>query len=275
MYCMLGKGDLRLLTSLCNFTLMKISVVIPTLNSEKTIRVAVSSSLKVADEVIVVDSFSTDRTVEIAEHEGARVLQVRGSRLIARVEGAKIASGDYVVNLDSDMYFSENFKGFEEKVIALGEITVGKGIVHKLMSVDREITHKKWAENLSVTNGGIIPRMYDRQLLLKAYEMISENLRNKLNAFEDSVIYFNVMKLYKGKVQFIPNAVYHVEDDSLWHFMRKWYKYGKNAKLLRGTEYERFIYERKSRPGLTLGEKVKLLPVTLVKGIPFALGYYL
>jgi glycosyltransferase involved in cell wall biosynthesis len=255
---------------------MKISVVIPTLNSERTIKLAVSSSLKVADEVIVVDSFSTDRTVEIAENEGARVLQVRGSRLIARIEGAKIASGDYVVNLDSDMYFSENFKGFEEKVIALGEITVGKGVVHKLMSMDREITHNKWAENLSVGNGGIIPRMYDRQLLLKAYEMIPLNLKDRLNAFEDSVIYYNVMKLYKeGKVQFIPNAVYHVEDDSFWRFMRKWYKYGKNAKLLRGTEYERFIYERKTRPGLTFSEKVKLLPVTLVKGIPFALGYYL
>ena len=101
-------------------------------------------------------------------------------------------------------------------------------------------------------------------------------MKGRLNAFEDSVIYYNVMRLYKeGKVQFIPNAVYHVEDDSLWQFMRKWYKYGKNAKLLRGTEYERFIYERRSRPGLTLGEKVKLLPLTLIKGVPFALGYYL
>jgi glycosyltransferase involved in cell wall biosynthesis len=79
---------------------MKISVVILTLNSERTIKLAVSSSLKVADEVIVVDSFSTDRTVEIAEKEGARVLQVRGSRLIARIEGAKVAMGDYAVNLD-------------------------------------------------------------------------------------------------------------------------------------------------------------------------------
>ncbi|WP_225968777.1 glycosyltransferase [Saccharolobus islandicus] len=255
--------------------MMKISVVIPTLNSERTIGIAVRSSVSVADEVIVVDSFSTDRTVEIAEKEGARVLQLKGSMLIARIEGAKVAKGDYVVNLDSDMHFSENFKGFEEKVIALGEITVGKGIVHKLMSIDREITHRKWTYNLSVGKGGIIPRMYDRQLLLKAYEMIPEGLRSKLNAFEDSVIYYNVMKLYKGKVQFIPNAVYHVEDDSLWQFMRKWYKYGKNAKLLRGTEYEKFIYERKMRPGLTLGEKVKLLPLMIIKGVPFALGYYL
>ncbi|MUN28524.1 glycosyltransferase family 2 protein [Sulfuracidifex metallicus] len=255
---------------------MKISVVIPTLNSEKTIGATVKSALQFASEVIVVDSFSTDRTVEIAEKEGAKVFQVKGSRLIARIEGVKIAKGDYVVNLDSDMYFSENFKGFEEKVIALGEITVGKGIVHKLMSIDREMTHRKWADNLSVGNGSIIPRMYDRQLLLKAYEQIPENLRSKLDAFEDSVIYYNVMKLYKdGKVQFIPNAVYHGEDDSLWNFMRKWYKYGKNAKLLRGTEYERFIYERRTRPGLSLGEKVKLLPLMVIKGVPFALGYYL
>ena len=46
---------------------MKISVIIPTLDSEKTIRVAIRSALSVANEVIVIDSFSTDRTPEIAE----------------------------------------------------------------------------------------------------------------------------------------------------------------------------------------------------------------
>ena len=253
---------------------MKISVVIPTLNSERTIKIAVESALSVADEVIVVDSYSVDRTVEIAEKEGAKVIQVRGSMLIARIEGAKVAKGDYVVNLDSDMYFSENFKGFEEKVIALGEITVGKGIVHKIMSIDREITHRKWRENLDVIRGGIRPRMYERQLLLKAYENIPVNLRDKLNAFEDSVIYYEVSKLYKGEIQFIPNAVYHIEDDSLPRFMKKWYKYGKNAKLLKGTEYEVFIMRRRSRPDLSVSEKMKLLLPTLIKGIPFAIGYY-
>ena len=92
------------------------------------------------------------------------------------------------------MYFSENFRGFEEKVVALGEITVGKGLVYKIMSMDREITHRKWRENLDVTKGGIIPRMYDRQLLLRAYENIPSNLRDKLNAFEDSVIYYEVSR---------------------------------------------------------------------------------
>ncbi|MGC9079845.1 MAG: hypothetical protein ACP5G1_03855 [Nanopusillaceae archaeon] len=141
--------------------------------------------------------------------------------------------------------------------------------------MDREITHKKWKENLDVYKGGIIPRMYEKNLLSKAYEMIPKNLINNLHAFEDSVIYYNVMKIYKGKIHYIPDAVYHIEDDSLYSFMKKWYKYGKNAKLLRETEYEKLIYGRKSRPNLTNIEKIKLLPLVLIKGIPFFLGYYL
>ncbi|MBB5255261.1 glycosyltransferase [Sulfurisphaera ohwakuensis] len=253
-----------------------ISVVIPTLNSERTIRTAVKSAMEKAEEVIVVDSFSTDKTVEIAEKEGAKVLQVKGSMLIARIEGTKIAKGDYIVNLDSDMYFSDNFppRELKSKVIALGEITVGKGIVYEIMKLDREITHNKWRENLSL-GGGIIPRMYDRQILIKAYENIPSWIKDKLNAFEDSVIYYEVLKIYKGEVQFIPNAVYHIEDDPFLSFIRKWYRYGRNAKLLRGTEYEKIIYQRKMRPGLTAREKIKLIIPTLVKGIPFAIGYYL
>ena len=115
--------------------------------------------------------------------------------------------------------------------------------------------------------------MYDRQMLLKAYENIPVNLRDKLNAFEDSVIYYEVSKLYKGKVQFIPNAVYHIEDDSFFRFMNKWYRYGKNAKLLKGTEYERIVKERRTRPGLSASEKLKLLLSTLIKGVPFVIGY--
>ena len=71
--------------------------------------------------------------------------------------------------------------------------------MYKIISLDREITHRKWRENLDVIRGGIIPRMYERQLLLKAYENIPVNSRDKLNAFEDSVIYYEVSKLYKCK----------------------------------------------------------------------------
>ena len=50
-----------------------LSVLICTKNEEKNIERAIKSVQGLADEVIVVDSGSTDRTVEIAKELGAKV----------------------------------------------------------------------------------------------------------------------------------------------------------------------------------------------------------
>jgi len=52
----------------------RISVIIPAKDEEKTIAKVISVVKERADEVIVVDGYSTDRTKEIAEREGARVV---------------------------------------------------------------------------------------------------------------------------------------------------------------------------------------------------------
>ncbi|GAB4314504.1 MAG: glycosyltransferase family 2 protein [Candidatus Sumerlaeia bacterium] len=52
----------------------KLTVIVPTFNEERNIR-ACLESVRWADEVIVVDSFSTDRTVSIARGLADRVLQ--------------------------------------------------------------------------------------------------------------------------------------------------------------------------------------------------------
>ena len=52
----------------------KISVVVIAFNEEANIGNCIQSVAPIADEVIVVDSFSTDRTPEIAENMGAYVL---------------------------------------------------------------------------------------------------------------------------------------------------------------------------------------------------------
>lgn len=57
-------------------TQLPISVVIPVLNEEANLPDCLAS-VRFADEVFVVDSGSTDRTVEIAETAGAKVVQFR------------------------------------------------------------------------------------------------------------------------------------------------------------------------------------------------------
>lgn len=52
----------------------KLTILIPTFNEERNIRDAITSAAW-ADQVLVVDSFSTDNTVAIAREMGARVLE--------------------------------------------------------------------------------------------------------------------------------------------------------------------------------------------------------
>ncbi len=75
-------ADLRRLVQLKEKQGLTISLVLPTLNEEETIGPIVRRALRemvgrvpLLDEVLVVDSASTDRTREIAEAEGARVVE--------------------------------------------------------------------------------------------------------------------------------------------------------------------------------------------------------
>jgi glycosyltransferase involved in cell wall biosynthesis len=80
----------------------KISAYIIAFNEERNIGDAVTSVLW-ADEVVVVDSFSTDRTAEIAASLGARVVQVAFEGF-GKLRTSAIASTthDWIFSLDTD-----------------------------------------------------------------------------------------------------------------------------------------------------------------------------
>lgn len=55
----------------------ELSIFIPTFNEEHHIERALTSAFQLTDKVFVVDSYSTDRTVDIAERMGAKVYQYK------------------------------------------------------------------------------------------------------------------------------------------------------------------------------------------------------
>lgn len=82
----------------------KISAIIHTLNEEANIANAIRSVTTWVDEVIVVDMYSDDRTVEIAESHGAKVFQHERTGFVepAREFAEQQATGDWIFVLDAD-----------------------------------------------------------------------------------------------------------------------------------------------------------------------------
>ncbi len=90
---------------------MILSIIIPTYNEEEYLPVLLDSikSQSFDDyEIIVADANSTDKTREIAESYGCIVVD-GGLPAVGRNNGAKIAKGDYLLFLDSDLELTEDY----------------------------------------------------------------------------------------------------------------------------------------------------------------------
>jgi glycosyltransferase involved in cell wall biosynthesis len=91
--------------------MIKLSVVIITLNEERNIGRCIDSVKDVADEVLVVDSLSTDKTKEICLSKGARFVEQKFLGYVEQKNFAlQLATHDYVLSLDADEALDENLK---------------------------------------------------------------------------------------------------------------------------------------------------------------------
>jgi len=80
----------------------KITAIIPTLNEEERIQNSLKSA-EFADEVIVIDSYSTDRTVDIVKQSDAILLQRKFDDFSSQKNFAiDKASNDWIVWIDAD-----------------------------------------------------------------------------------------------------------------------------------------------------------------------------
>jgi glycosyltransferase involved in cell wall biosynthesis len=88
--------------------MVKISAVIITYNEEKNIRRCLESLKNIADEIVIVDSFSLDKTEEIcAEFNVKFNKQAFLGYGEQKNLGNSIASNDYILSLDADEALSE------------------------------------------------------------------------------------------------------------------------------------------------------------------------
>lgn len=140
---------------------MKISAVIIAKNEAAKIRDAISS-LAFADEILLIDSESTDETVAVAESMGARVIIHPWMGFSKQKQlGVDSATNDWILSIDADERVSpelrhelENFKeNPEEQPVAFSiprlSFYLGRPILHCGWYPDRQIrffnrNHARW-----------------------------------------------------------------------------------------------------------------------------------
>lgn len=121
----------------------KLSVTIITYNEERQIREALET-VKWADEIVVVDSYSTDRTVEICKEYGAKVLykEFVGFGALKNL-AVDSASHDWILNLDADERITEDLRWEIEKALANPRAD-GYRIPRKTYFLGQWIKHCGW-----------------------------------------------------------------------------------------------------------------------------------
>ncbi len=80
-----------------------ISAIILTKNEEHMIANCINSCKQVADEIVIIDDNSTDKTTDIATQKGAKVFPSTNPSFAGRRdEGAHNATGDWLLYIDAD-----------------------------------------------------------------------------------------------------------------------------------------------------------------------------
>lgn len=175
-----------------------LSVVIITFNEEENISICLDSAEKIADEIIVMDSFSSDQTGDVVRSRGFEFKQqaFRGYGA-QKNDAAAIAAFDHILFLDADELINEELqaeimseknRGFSFDGYTMNRLNnyCGRWIRHgswypdkKLRLIDRSKGY--WNDDLvhesivMLENSKIFH--FKGQLLHHAYSSIEEHLR--------------------------------------------------------------------------------------------------
>lgn len=194
----------------------EISVVIITLNEEKYIENCIKSVKNFASEVVVVDSGSKDRTKEIAESLGAKVVFHKFVNFCDQKNYAKdLALGDWILSLDADEIIPEKLGSEIKSAVKQNEISAFS-MPRENIIFGKFIRHTRWQPE------------FDRHVWL--WKKGSAEWVGKVH--EDLVV--------KGKVGKLKNSKVHYQYETISEFLDMMNRYSEieaTEKIEAGTKF--------------------------------------
>ncbi len=221
----------------------KVSVIIPTKNSSKTLEACLRSVKEQTYkniEIVVVDNNSTDNTKEIAGKYADKVFN-KGPERSAQVNfGVEQADGFFVYKVDSDFILDQRVV---EECINKTEEGYDAIVVHN--SPDIRVS---WIARLRKFEVD----MYKYDIVHSSARFVAKDVYKNIGGFNEKIIagedYDFQNKLNRGgyKTGFIDAEALHLgEPTEFWPHMKKYYEYGK--------DFVNYVNENKFESGKQLG----------------------
>ncbi|MBC8166933.1 MAG: glycosyltransferase family 2 protein [Bryobacteraceae bacterium] len=169
---------------------MKITAAIITYNEERNIARAMES-LRCCDEIVVVDSGSSDRTAEIAGNLGARVIECEwGGFARQKNFAADRASNDWILSIDADEALSEALEGEIWHIRKHGPAFDAYTMPRLAKYLGRWILHSGWYPDRKV-------RLFDRRKARWVGDYVHESVvvDGKVGHLESDLLHFTCSSL--------------------------------------------------------------------------------
>lgn len=180
-----------------------ISVVLATFNEEKNLSDCLESVKNLADEIIIVDGGSHDKTVEIAKKYNADVLITTNPPIfhINKQKAIDKATKEWILQLDADERVSPELKKEIQNVTSN----------HKLDINGYWIPRKNWFLGRFLMKGGQYP-----DYTLRLYKNGKGKLPQK-DVHEQAVV--------SGKAEYLKSPLIHIADPTFARYLMRFNRY--------------------------------------------------
>lgn len=186
----------------------KISAFIITKNEEVRISRAIKSVKNIVDEIIVVDSESSDNTVEIARNLGARVVTRPWCGYVAQKTFAEsLCINDWVLNIDADEELS---KELQQEISDI--FSSGKQIDYLAYGFKLIIIHRNNPVPLKLAPSNQYVRLYNKNYA---------SFGNTIDSTTHDLVRFNPGVTSRDKIFFLKKIAYHYSGISITQLIEK------------------------------------------------------
>ncbi|HAH22101.1 MAG TPA: hypothetical protein DCL49_14530 [Candidatus Omnitrophica bacterium] len=207
-----------------------VSINTATYNSAKTLIKCLNSVKKQTYEnieIVIMDSYSKDRTLEIAKEYGAKIV-FAPTLATARKAGSEASRGDYIFILDSDQILEPDViercvracedEGYDGVTLFERSLITKNTFVERVIAYDKEIFHSLHDDD--PIKGTAIPRFFRASYFKKV-----EFEKNPPITFEHTIIHHKIVEM-GAKIKFVNAYIWHHETTTIREVARKFYRYG-------------------------------------------------